>query len=295
MTDFTYTKPYEGENKYIFISYCHDDKEIVLPIINELIKRGYRIWYDEGINVGEDWPEVVAQHLEDCSLFIAFVTENFVLSKNCKREVNYAVDSNLEMFALYFNNVKLTPGLKLQLGTIQSIMLNKYQNTLELCKKIFENDLMKNKSLIMSIDEFNEFHTITNSSTLVYELTIAIGICKYNNKVAMVKRATKEGNLLWQFPAGVIKPSETVERKIIREVYQETGLKTSFNHIIGTRIHPDTKTLTYYCALDYVSGEITNGDDYENEEAKWVNISEYKEYITSNIFEKVKQYIEGEK
>ena len=286
-------KPYEGDKEYIFISYAHEDKELVLPILNEFIKRGYRIWYDEGIHVGDEWPEVIAEHLENSNLFIAFITDNFVSSRNCKREVNFAVDTDIEMFALYFDNVNLTPGLKLQLGTIQSVILNKYQNTLDLCGKIFENELMKNKDLIMSIQEYNNYNTLSKSNTLVYELTIAIGICKHNNMVAMVKRATKENNLLWQFPAGVVKPSEEVEKKIVREVFQETGLKTTFNHIIGTRVHPDTKTLTYYCALDYVSGEINNGDEYENEDARWININEYKDYITSNIFDKVKYYIEN--
>ena len=43
---------YRGEKPYIFVSYAHVDSETVLPIAEELHKRGYRVWYDEGIEAG---------------------------------------------------------------------------------------------------------------------------------------------------------------------------------------------------------------------------------------------------
>lgn len=55
-------RPYEGDENYIFISYCHKDKAKVFPIIEQLAKDGFRVWYDEGIAPGEDWPEVIAAH-----------------------------------------------------------------------------------------------------------------------------------------------------------------------------------------------------------------------------------------
>ena len=54
---------YEGDDSYIFVSYCHKDKERVYPVISELYSRGCRIWYDDGIDPGTEWPEVIAQHL----------------------------------------------------------------------------------------------------------------------------------------------------------------------------------------------------------------------------------------
>ena len=46
------TKPYEGQDKYIFVSYCHKDRAYVFPVIEQLTKDGYRVWYDEGIDPG---------------------------------------------------------------------------------------------------------------------------------------------------------------------------------------------------------------------------------------------------
>ena len=49
--------PYEGSEPYIFISYCHQDKERVYPYLEMMANDGYRIWYDEGITPGEEWIE----------------------------------------------------------------------------------------------------------------------------------------------------------------------------------------------------------------------------------------------
>lgn len=53
-------RAYKGENPYIFVSYAHKDKDIVYPVIEELQNRGYRIWYDEGIEASEEWAEYLS-------------------------------------------------------------------------------------------------------------------------------------------------------------------------------------------------------------------------------------------
>ena len=43
---------YEGNEKYIFISYAHRDSDVVLNIAKAITEAGYRIWYDDGIAAG---------------------------------------------------------------------------------------------------------------------------------------------------------------------------------------------------------------------------------------------------
>ena len=43
---------YSGDEPYLFISYAHKDSERVLPVILSLQEKGFRVWYDEGIEVG---------------------------------------------------------------------------------------------------------------------------------------------------------------------------------------------------------------------------------------------------
>ncbi len=68
--------PYEGNESYIFVSYCHKDRDFVFPIIEELQKNGCRIWFDRGINPGNDWPDVIAEHLKIVKYSYRFYRNN---------------------------------------------------------------------------------------------------------------------------------------------------------------------------------------------------------------------------
>ena len=64
----TLLRPYEGTQPYIFVSYAHKNDAAVLEIIGTLQSRGFRVWYDEGIEAGSEWPESIASHLERAQL-----------------------------------------------------------------------------------------------------------------------------------------------------------------------------------------------------------------------------------
>ena len=64
----TLLRPYEGTLPYLFVSYAHANDAAVLEIISTLQARGFRVWYDEGIEAGSEWPESIASHLERAQL-----------------------------------------------------------------------------------------------------------------------------------------------------------------------------------------------------------------------------------
>ena len=61
--EFNSSFPYEGNEPYVFISYSHQDIERVMPILRRLNAEGFRIWYDDGIDPGTEWPESIAAQL----------------------------------------------------------------------------------------------------------------------------------------------------------------------------------------------------------------------------------------
>ncbi len=85
---------YEGKKEYIFVSYAHKDSEIVLPIIEQLYEKKYRVWYDEGIAPGSEWPQNIADHLNAAAAVIIFVSQNSLDSPNCQNEVSRAAASD---------------------------------------------------------------------------------------------------------------------------------------------------------------------------------------------------------
>ena len=75
---------YSGQNKYIFVSYCHEDNDVVLPIIKKM-QEHYNVWYDDGIGLGEVYTNTIIDHIDNCSLFIFMVSKNSLNSKFCKK------------------------------------------------------------------------------------------------------------------------------------------------------------------------------------------------------------------
>ena len=130
---------YNENMPYIFISYSHRDNDLVLPIIKRLRAEGYNLWYDDGVEAGSEWDENIARHIGMCSYFIAFVSKNYIDSKNCKDELNYSRDLNKEQFLIYLEDVELPCGMAMRMNRIQAIYWNRYMpNNMERAyQKIF--------------------------------------------------------------------------------------------------------------------------------------------------------------
>ncbi|MCZ6869687.1 MAG: toll/interleukin-1 receptor domain-containing protein, partial [Gammaproteobacteria bacterium] len=85
---------YQGDAAYIFVSYAHADAEAVYPELVRLREQGFNIWYDEGISPGSSWREELATAINDCALFLMFITPRSVKSEPCQKEVNFAESHN---------------------------------------------------------------------------------------------------------------------------------------------------------------------------------------------------------
>ena len=84
---------------------------------------------------------------------------------------------------------------------------------------------------------------------------ISAAIVVNDGRVLMVRRRMREGELMWQFPAGAIEAGETAEQAAVRETKEETGLTVESGKLLGERVHPKTGRSMSYTACDLVSGE----------------------------------------
>lgn len=80
-------KPYEGNRPFLFVSYAHRQSEAVINTIRILHDQGYRLWYDEGIPAGSDWPACIANHMRDCEKVLFFLSARAMESPNCYSEM----------------------------------------------------------------------------------------------------------------------------------------------------------------------------------------------------------------
>ena len=112
---------YEGKQPYIFVSYAHKDAARVLPVIESLVKSGFRVWYDAGIEAGTEWPEYIAAHLADAVCVLAFLSPASINSLNCRQEITFALSRDRAMLTVFLEDVKLPLGLEMQLGLTQAM------------------------------------------------------------------------------------------------------------------------------------------------------------------------------
>lgn len=110
------------DEPFAFVSYAHKDSEWVYPELRRLHDMGMRIWYDEGIDPGNEWPEDVADALDRCSFFLVFVSPRAVESKNVRNEINFAINHDKPFVAIHIEETLLPKGLELRMGDVQAIL-----------------------------------------------------------------------------------------------------------------------------------------------------------------------------
>ena len=121
--------PYEGEEPYIFVSYSHKDKALVIPLLNALHVAGYRIWYDKGIYGGHNWRESVGNHILNCSVCMPLLSAQSTQSKICLDEIDYALAESKTklLFPVRLEKITIPPQL-FQLHSLHYLRLYDYDD-----------------------------------------------------------------------------------------------------------------------------------------------------------------------
>lgn len=128
---------YEGRENYIFVSYAHKDSDKVIGVLDKMVQAGYRIWYDDGIAPGSEWPENIAQHLDGCAVFVSFISANAIASSNCRREITFAMSREKPFLAVLLEPTQMSLGMEMQLSAHQCILRYNCRSESDFIEKIF--------------------------------------------------------------------------------------------------------------------------------------------------------------
>ena len=117
--------PYSGRENYIFISYSHSDTIKVFPVLHQLQFNGYRIWYDEGINGGENWRKIIASKIQDdkCKQILLFTSVNSIESRHVKAEINLALNLDKKITTICLDNAKFSTDIEMYLSSDQYLSI----------------------------------------------------------------------------------------------------------------------------------------------------------------------------
>ena len=113
---------YDGEEPYIFVSYSHVDVPQVREILKRIDKEKFRYWYDDTMEIGEDFRLELQTRIEKCSAFLLFISNASMQSKYCGMEIITAFKNNKRIFPVYLDDATVIPGaLKMILENLQHV------------------------------------------------------------------------------------------------------------------------------------------------------------------------------
>lgn len=113
---------YDGDEPYIFVSYSHNDIAKVREILKRIDREKFRFWYDDTMEIGEDFRLELQSKIENCSAFLLFVSEHSMQSKYCGMEIIVAYKNNKRIFPVYLDDNTEIPGaLKMVLENLQHV------------------------------------------------------------------------------------------------------------------------------------------------------------------------------
>lgn len=102
------------------------------------------------------------------------------------------------------------------------------------------------------------------------------GAVAWDNRLLLVRRASRRGRGNWQVPGGFVEPDETIEQAVIREVQEEAGVLAAVEGVLGlrNRYDPDIGNSIYIVLLLHpVSGE-PQPDNDEVDRAAYLTLAE---------------------
>ena len=139
------TKPncYDGSAPYVFISYAHKDSAAVYPIIQAMNERGFRVWYDSGIEATSDYLDYIAEKIQGCSCFMAFVTQSYLDSMVSDAERKYAYKLQKRLLFVYLEDVIPSPGFFMVFDNTQALFLKELGSVIALTDKILSSNALK--------------------------------------------------------------------------------------------------------------------------------------------------------
>lgn len=223
--------PYEGKDPYIFVSYAHKDSDRVLPLLEGLSARGYRVWYDAGIEAGTEWPDYIAEHLENAAAVLAFLSESSLASVNCRQEIMYALDLSKPTLTAYLEDVTLTGGMRMRLGLVQAIFRTRHTTDDGFLAELCRASLLapcKGEAPKAAVPERGEDAAASKPPCVTEEkeLPMPVSTAKFEIRGRELIRYRGEGGAV-SLPLGVdTVGSEAFKNSAVTEIRLPYGVKT---------------------------------------------------------------------
>lgn len=121
-----------------------------------------------------------------------------------------------------------------------------------------------------------------------------VGVAVKDSQVLLVRRLRNDKGLEWMFPSAKKLPLDDERHVIVKEVFQETGLRCRcIDKITIVDQHPLTGARCHYFHLSPLDDTLpSNNDPEENADARYVAIAEAKELIGDGLTPEIARFLD---
>ena len=120
----------------------------------------------------------------------------------------------------------------------------------------------------------------------VFGLAVRVILTDPDGKILIIKRSTesKTNPGRWELPGGKVGQNESIDQALLREVYEETGLKITPDHVVGVseqNLHI-IRAVHIIMSSRIVEGELTLSPEHEG--YAWVFLENLSNYELADWF-----------
>ena len=176
-------KPYEGKRPYLFVSYSHRQSDAVVDTIRLLHDRRWRVWYDEGIPAGGDWPKNVEMHMRQCAAVLFFLSKSALASPNCFSEIKTAVGMRKSVLVLPLEEAELSPDWAALLE--KTLMLEPFDTPQERAEAVEKSKVLKRSFRRAPLEGFRWDRLGLAVSAAIFLVTAAALYALFTGRIAL--------------------------------------------------------------------------------------------------------------
>ena len=113
---------YDGTEPYLFVSYSHRDAKVVNEVLRRIDKEKFRLWYDDTMEIGDDFREELRSRIEKSCAILLFISDSSMQSKYCGLEIITAYKYEKRIYPIYLNdNVRIPMAISMILDNLQHV------------------------------------------------------------------------------------------------------------------------------------------------------------------------------
>ena len=113
----------DQQKGYFFISYSHEDREEVIPILREMECQGLSFWYDKFLHLANSFDKEISHMIAGCEIFLLFLSDNSVASAYVDDELTFARNLRKPIIVYHlYNGVNVPEKMQFQTGKLHQLL-----------------------------------------------------------------------------------------------------------------------------------------------------------------------------